>query len=308
MAVWLVSTLPSSAHASTLVCGENRTCRDYADLDYALDHPNSLYFKGWTTTDFDAAQSWVESCAASPPSRQDQERQSLLLQRRASLESRGEIQRNTEAIQSMRDNELRDQQSQEAELRAQEAARQAEEAKAKRQAQLSIESRRQAERIAKQAAYDECLRTQAYQRYVAGTHAVNALDRAVQAQQSLEHEKQVEDVSETTDLYAKHFAGESLVTSQEDVLRLQPDLATASSILRCSRETATFCTKSTRPPMENVAEIVALLRKQAQLEATRRRLAAYPQALNAVLLTARALGRQPDAVSVEEVTKFGWAN
>jgi hypothetical protein len=78
--------------------------------------------------------------------------------------------------------------------------------------------------------------------------------------------------------------------------------------------------------MENVAEIVALLQKQAQLEAlilngngtsiaserelelTRRRLASHPQALNAVLQTANALGRAPDAVSVKEVTEFGWAN
>jgi hypothetical protein len=78
--------------------------------------------------------------------------------------------------------------------------------------------------------------------------------------------------------------------------------------------------------MENVAEVVALLRKQAQLEsqiingtgtaiaceqelaATRRRLAAHPQALNAVLQTAQALRRSPDAVSVREVAEFGWAN
>ena len=78
--------------------------------------------------------------------------------------------------------------------------------------------------------------------------------------------------------------------------------------------------------MENVAEVVALLRKQAQLEsqifngngtaiaseqeldATRRRLATHPQALNAVLQTARALGRSPDAVTVQEVTEFGWTN
>jgi proline dehydrogenase len=78
--------------------------------------------------------------------------------------------------------------------------------------------------------------------------------------------------------------------------------------------------------MENVAEIVSLLRKQAQLEfqilngkgtaiaseheleVTRRRLAAHPQALNAVLQTARALGRSPDSVTVQEVTAFGWAN
>jgi hypothetical protein len=78
--------------------------------------------------------------------------------------------------------------------------------------------------------------------------------------------------------------------------------------------------------MENVAEIVALLRKQAhlesqilngngtavafeqELETTRRRLATHPQALNAVLQTARALGRRPDAVSVQEVAEFGGAN
>jgi hypothetical protein len=63
--------------------------------------------------------------------------------------------------------------------------------------------------------------------------------------------------------------------------------------------------------MENVAEIVALLRKQAkleaqimngngtaiaseqELEATRRRLASHPQALNAVLQTARGARPQP---------------
>jgi proline dehydrogenase len=75
--------------------------------------------------------------------------------------------------------------------------------------------------------------------------------------------------------------------------------------------------------MDNVTEIVALLRKQAdleiaimnghcaavateqELEATRRRLCAHPQALNAVLQTARALRRSPDTVSVRDVTDFG---
>jgi hypothetical protein len=74
--------------------------------------------------------------------------------------------------------------------------------------------------------------------------------------------------------------------------------------------------------MENVVEIVALLRKQAQLETqilngngtaianeqeletTHRRLALHPQALNAVLQTALALRRTPDTVSVREVTDF----
>jgi hypothetical protein len=75
--------------------------------------------------------------------------------------------------------------------------------------------------------------------------------------------------------------------------------------------------------MENVAEIVALLRKQVQLESQilngngtaiasereletlRRRLAAHPQALNAVLQAARALGRTPDTISIQDVADFG---
>jgi hypothetical protein len=75
--------------------------------------------------------------------------------------------------------------------------------------------------------------------------------------------------------------------------------------------------------MDNDSEIVALLRRQAdlailimngrssavtteqELEVTRRQLFAHPQALNAVLQTARALQRTPDSVSVRDVTAFG---
>jgi proline dehydrogenase len=74
--------------------------------------------------------------------------------------------------------------------------------------------------------------------------------------------------------------------------------------------------------MNNVTEIVTLLRQQAELEfrilagradavaverkwvSTRRRLIAHPEALRAVLETARALLRTPDAVSVRYVTAF----
>ena len=73
-------------------------------------------------------------------------------------------------------------------------------------------------------------------------------------------------------------------------------------------------------------KIVALLRKQAdleiammsghrgvvateqELEVTRRRLFAHPQALNAVLQTARALHRSRDTVSIRDVTAFGGSN
>jgi hypothetical protein len=74
--------------------------------------------------------------------------------------------------------------------------------------------------------------------------------------------------------------------------------------------------------MDNVTQILALLRKQADLEmqimngrgteiatewaltTTRRRLIAYPQALNAVLQTARALGRTPDTLCARDVATF----
>ena len=76
--------------------------------------------------------------------------------------------------------------------------------------------------------------------------------------------------------------------------------------------------------MDNVAQTVVLLRKQAELELqllngygasaatehdlelTRRRLAAHPQAVSAVLQTARALGRTPDAVTATDVAR--WSN
>jgi hypothetical protein len=76
----------------------------------------------------------------------------------------------------------------------------------------------------------------------------------------------------------------------------------------------------------SLIEVVALLRKHAELElrilngrgaavrtereleATVHRLAAYPQALNAVLQTARALRRTPDTVSVREVADWGWSD
>jgi plasmid stabilization system protein ParE len=75
--------------------------------------------------------------------------------------------------------------------------------------------------------------------------------------------------------------------------------------------------------MDNVFEVVALLRKHSELElqilnghgaavaaerelqATVRRLAAHPQALNAVLHTAHALRRTPDAVSARDVRNWG---
>ncbi len=78
--------------------------------------------------------------------------------------------------------------------------------------------------------------------------------------------------------------------------------------------------------MDNLTQVVVLLREQAALEDqlmktqapavaaewalanTRRRLVAYPEALAAVLHTARALRRSPDTVSVRDVTSLGWFN
>jgi hypothetical protein len=75
--------------------------------------------------------------------------------------------------------------------------------------------------------------------------------------------------------------------------------------------------------MDTIHQVVALLRRHSELEieilngrgagiaieqeleATRRRLAAHPRALNAVLQTARALRRTPDAISARDVTDLG---
>ena len=75
--------------------------------------------------------------------------------------------------------------------------------------------------------------------------------------------------------------------------------------------------------MHNVTEIVALLRQQSELELqilsghgvdvaieqkleeTVRRMSAHPRALNAVLQTAHALHRTPDAVSPWDVAEWG---
>jgi hypothetical protein len=221
-----VSTTP----AATSLRGEIRTCRDYADLDYALDHPSSAYFKGWTSKDFDAAQTWVSSCFASPPTKADLTRQSLLAKRRAAIESRGEIQGNDEIIRQMQERELRNQTDREAQIQAAEAARAAAEAnehaqeareaadrEAKESALRAAQAKERAERNAKQAAHDECIRSSPYQRYAAQAHILDALDRETKAQHDLDHEKRVEEASDITNLYAKRIAGESLITAQDDV-------------------------------------------------------------------------------------------
>jgi hypothetical protein len=130
-----------------------------------------------------------------------------LTKRLAALEARGEIQRNDELTNSMREADLRDQRAKEAELTSQDAARRAEEAKAL------------ADRKVRQAARDECVRSNAYRRYVAETHILEALDRESAAQGALARERRVEEVSDTTNLYTKHSTGESLVAAQDDLTK-----------------------------------------------------------------------------------------
>ncbi len=74
--------------------------------------------------------------------------------------------------------------------------------------------------------------------------------------------------------------------------------------------------------MDTIDEVVALIRRQTELElelmnsaeatpkverdllVMRRRLTAHPHALRAILHTARALGRSPDAVSARDVAAW----
>jgi len=216
-AIWLFPTT-SVVHAATLLRGESRTCRDYADLDFALDHPTSDYFKGWTSTDFDAAQQWVTACTDSPPGKQDQIRRSLLAQRRQTLEASGETSRNEQAHAATRQADIEDQQATEAAALAADAARNAAEAKAAADvasAQVKADAIARQE-TARRAAFVECTRSPAYQRYMAETMVLEALVRESAAHQRLDREKRVEDASGVTDLAAKHDAAEALVNAEDD--------------------------------------------------------------------------------------------
>jgi len=219
-----------AAHSATLVRGENRTCRDFADIDYALGHPGSQYFKGWTSEDLDAAETWVASCVASPETAQDKQRQSLLAERRRILEARGDVKANDEALRALHARERREQEEREqarvaaeqarAEAdRAEEVARRAEERRelAQLKAREALAAQQSANRATRQAAHEECLRSAGYHRYVAGSKLIEALARQSEGQQALAHEKRVEEVSETTNLYSKRRAGEALVSAQDAV-------------------------------------------------------------------------------------------
>lgn len=194
LAAICVFSAPSSiVHAATMVRGENRSCRDFADLDFALDHPTSDYFKGWTANDFDAAQAWITACTEATPSARDQTRQSLLAQRREALTATGETARNEQSQAATRATTIQNQEADEAAVRAAVKAQQA---------------------IARR--YAECARSPAHQRYVAQTRVLEALDREFAAQQALDHEKRVETLSGVTNLSAQRSAAESLVSAQDE--------------------------------------------------------------------------------------------
>jgi hypothetical protein len=173
------------------------------DLDFALDHPSSRYFEGWTHTDFDRAQKWASSCAAAPPTSADQDRQSLLAQRRQTLEAYGELRRNDQRAKEQHEQDLRDQHEQEAHDAAENAAAE----------------QQQAQFAASRARYEECLRSRAYQRFQAERRVIEALNRQTAAQSRLDREKRLEQVSGTTDLDAKRYSGEALVNAQDELQR-----------------------------------------------------------------------------------------
>lgn len=209
-----MTMLVSSSNAATLVRGQLRTCHDFADLDAALDHPNSLYFKGWTSADFDAAQSWITSCVTTSPTDLEKARDSQLAQRRQRLDSSGEIQRNELAIKSHREEELREEADKERELKAAEAERQTDEARRR-----AADARKTAAEQISRSAHEACLRSTAYLRFVAQTHVVEALSRESAAQAMLQHERRVEQLSETENLTARRQAGESIVAAQDDLAK-----------------------------------------------------------------------------------------
>jgi hypothetical protein len=222
IAGWLLLLQFSAAYGATLVHGENRTCADYADLDSALGHPGSGYFQGWTSEDFDAAKSWIASCAASPSADGDRRRMALLAQRRQTLQAAGEIERNDKAMQDIRQAQLRDQLAMEADKRAAEEARWSEEVGrlAHQQAPQSSpqgdedtkrradEAREREDVETRRAAHNQCLHSDVYQRYWAGTHIVQAMDQKSKAQQAL---------ADTTHPDVQDSAVQSVARADDDI-------------------------------------------------------------------------------------------
>jgi hypothetical protein len=186
------------ANASLSVHGEIVTCSDFISFDHALDRPGSLYFKGWTSKDFDNAESWVASCFAAPPSKADKEREGLLAQRRDLVASNGELARNDKAAD---------------EERAANAAEAANDEAVRRTQETERRTQADSERV-QRAAYDQCARSDDYRRYLTGTRVLEAFDRAQAAHELLARQKQIEDQSEIVDKYEKRSAGEYLVDAQ----------------------------------------------------------------------------------------------
>jgi hypothetical protein len=231
IAGWLLLLQFSAAYGATQVHGENRTCADYADLDPALEHPGSGYFQGWTSEDFDAAVTWITSCAASPPSDGDRRRMALLAQRRQALQAAGELQRNDKALQDVRQDQLRDRIAMETDKRAAEEARWSEGVShlTKQQtlpgspqgsddARLRADEERARDVMeTRRTAHDQCLRSDVYQRYWAGTHVLQAMDQKSKAQQALDHEKEMVERSGTTHPDVQDSALQSVARADDDI-------------------------------------------------------------------------------------------
>jgi hypothetical protein len=216
---WITLAQIPLAQGSTSLRGENRTCRDYADLDYALDHPTSAYFRGWSSSDFDAADTWVTACFGSPPTPQDIERKAKLAERRRIMDANGEIKRNDEILKNVRQTDLEVQRENEAKTRDAENAQRSAEATQRTNyaAARAAEARRLADQKYIEHTLQVCHQSTAYQIYFAATQIFLALDRQSRAQQLLEHEERVEGVSGTTNLLTKRMAGELLIGAQDDL-------------------------------------------------------------------------------------------
>ncbi len=187
-----------AAHASMSVHGEIVTCKDFIGFDHALDRPESLYFRGWTSKDFDDAQRWVTSCFAAPPGNADKERERLLAARRQLFTGNGELASNDKAAEEQRAANQIEAANNDAALRTQEAEHR---------------TQQDNERI-QRAAYDQCARSDDYRRYLAGMRVLEAFDREQAARELLQRQKQIEDQSDIVDKYEKRSAGEYLVDAQ----------------------------------------------------------------------------------------------
>ena len=197
----VMAVFVATAGASTLVHGQVRTCHDYADIDHALSISPGVFFRGWTSSDYDAARSWLESCTRTPADPVDTERLAQLANQRQAAEQSGDLARNDAALVRQR-----------AAMKEQAAV------EAAAQAQTPVPQHSpEAALVATETSHQVCMRSAAYERYIAQMHIVSGLQREFEAQKRLTRERRAGDGSGAVNPSVNYGAGQHIVSARDEV-------------------------------------------------------------------------------------------